>query len=451
MGFGKWVLGGVCAVGAVIAAPVVLPMAAAGAAAAGAAAATAGAAVAGAAATAGAAVAGAATTVGAAVASSAVGTAVAGAAGAVASSAVGTAVAGGMAAVGTTVGAAASAVGTATGVAAISGIATASATAVGTIATAGAVGVAATGVGAKKMLEAKDIVDNAEGKYNKKKNVLDKEEKETNEALNYLGQLKIQVWNDFKEFYDVITRIKNCNITDVDAKDESLRLSKEELDKLQAISFKASELLTASAGSVAAGVVAGLAAYGGTMAVGTASTGASIAGLTGIAATKATLASLGGGSLAAGGLGVAGGTAVLSGLVAAPALAIGGIFLAFKGNSSVEKAMEVEEKVNDAIRQMNESIKLIKDIKDAVNKVYAEIYRLNGNFQKTLKELKNIVDNKEDFRLFTAEEVKVTERCVLTFKVLKELTTTDLLIKKGDNQKINSKEIENVMLKASTL
>jgi len=30
MGFGKWLLGGVCAVGAVIAAPIVLPMAAAG-------------------------------------------------------------------------------------------------------------------------------------------------------------------------------------------------------------------------------------------------------------------------------------------------------------------------------------------------------------------------------------------------------------------------------------
>lgn len=456
MGIGKWILGGVCAVGAVVAAPIVLPMAAAGAAAAGAAAATAGAAVAGAAATAGAAVAGAATTVGAAVASSAVGTAVAGAAGAVASSAVGTAVAGGMAAVGTTVGAAAGAVGTATGVAAISSIATVAGTAtgaaaVGTIATAGAVGVAATGVGAKKMLEAKEIVDKAEGKYNKKKSVLDKEEKETNDGLNYLGQLKLQVWSDFKEFYDVITRIKNCNITDVDAKDESLRLSKEELDNLQAISFKASELLNASAGSIAAGALAGLATYGGTMAIGTASTGTAIAGLTGIAATNATLASLGGGSLAAGGLGIAGGTAVLSGLVAAPALAIGGIFLAFKGNSSVEKAIEVEEKVNDAIKQMNKSIKLVKDIKDAVNKVYTEIYRLNGNFHKTLEELKQIVDNKEDFRLFTPEEVKVTERCVLTFKVLKELTTTDLLIKKGDNQMVNSKEIENVMVKASSL
>lgn len=450
MGVGKWILGGVCAVGAVVAAPVVLPMAA-GAAAAGAAAASAGVAAAGAAAaSAGAAVAGAATAVGTAVASSAVGTAVAGAAGAVASSAVGTAVAGGMATVGGAVGAAAGAVGTATGVAAISSVATVTATttgaaAVGTIATAGAIGAASTGYGAKKMLEAKEIVDKAERKYNSKKQVLDKEEKIANEGLNYLGELKLQIWRDFKEFYNTIEKIKNCNIIEGDAKKETLVLSKEELDNLKAISFKAIELLNASVGSIGAGALAGIAAYGGTMAIGTASTGAAIAGLSGAAATNATLAALGGGSLAAGGLGMAGGTAVLSGLVAAPALAIGGIFIAFKGNSSVEKALEVEKEVEEAILKMNKSIKLIKEIKTVVDEVYTELTILNRSFQDYLLKLKKIVEEKQDFRQFTSEEVEVVKNSVLVVKVLKNITTTDLLVKKGDNQLINKRAIKEAL------
>ena len=53
-----------------------------------------------------------------------------------------------------------------------------------------------------------------------------------------------------------------------------------------------------------------------------ASTGTAIATLSGAAATNATLAFFGGGSLAAGGLGMAGGTAVLGGLVAGPALCV---------------------------------------------------------------------------------------------------------------------------------
>ena len=53
--------------------------------------------------------------------------------------------------------------------------------------------------------------------------------------------------------------------------------------------------------------------------IGTASTGTAISTLSGAAATKATLAWLGGGALAAGGLGVAGGTVVLGGVAFAGA------------------------------------------------------------------------------------------------------------------------------------
>lgn len=413
MGIGKWILGGVCAAGAIVAAPVVLPMAAAGA--------------------------------------TAVATAASSVGAAVASSAAGTAVAGGMAAIGTTVGTAAGAVGTATGLGALSSVATVAAgtttgaAAVGTIATAAAVGAASTGYGAKKMLEAKSIVDNAERKYNAKKLILDKEEKIANEALNYLGKLKLQIWGDFNEFYATIEKIKNCNIIDGNAKEESLVLTKEELDNLKAISFKAIELLNASVGSIGAGALTGIAAYGGTMAIGTASTGASIAGLSGAAATNATLAALGGGSLTAGGLGMAGGTAVLSGLVAAPALAVGGIFIAFKGNSSVEKALEVEREAEDAVEKFEISIRLIKDIKITVDEVYNELTILNDTFKFYLRNLKEIIARKQDFKQFTEEEVSVVQNIVLIVKVLKNITTTDLLITKGDKQEINEKSIKAVL------
>lgn len=83
-------------------------------------------------------------------------------------------------------------------------------------------------------------------------------------------------------------------------------------------------------GAAAGGAVGGATAYATFMAAaafGSASTGTAIAGLSGVAATNATLALLGGGTLAAGGAGVMGGTMLLAGLVAAPAAiaAVGGI------------------------------------------------------------------------------------------------------------------------------
>lgn len=74
----------------------------------------------------------------------------------------------------------------------------------------------------------------------------------------------------------------------------------------------------------AAGAVAAVSALGGTAVLGTDSTGTAIASLHGAAAAGATLAHLGGGSVAAGGLGIAGGVAALGTTFAVPAIAAGG-------------------------------------------------------------------------------------------------------------------------------
>lgn len=103
----------------------------------------------------------------------------------------------------------------------------------------------------------------------------------------------------------------------------------------------------AGAAGVAAGTGAGAAAaYTTFLAVGawgTASTGVSIASLSGIAATNATMAAIGGGSLASGGAGIAGGTALLGGIVAAPAaLAAAGVVAWMIHRKRKEMAQKVE-------------------------------------------------------------------------------------------------------------
>ena len=66
------------------------------------------------------------------------------------------------------------------------------------------------------------------------------------------------------------------------------------------------------AGSIAGGSLA-IGSWALVTTLGSASTGAAISGLSGVAATNATLAWFGGGALAAGGAGMAGGMAVLGG------------------------------------------------------------------------------------------------------------------------------------------
>jgi transcriptional regulator with XRE-family HTH domain len=114
--------------------------------------------------------------------------------------------------------------------------------------------------------------------------------------------------------------------------------------------------LAVGTGSAAAGAaVGGAAAYVTFVtaaALGTASTGAAISGLSGIAATNATLALLGGGTLAAGGAGVAGGMMVLTGIVALPALILfaGGLALMVKRNR--KQRQEFDAQLREAEAQL---------------------------------------------------------------------------------------------------
>ncbi len=122
--------------------------------------------------------------------------------------------------------------------------------------------------------------------------------------------------------------------------------------RIRFTTYGVAHVLAGGMGAGAAGAaVGGAAAYGTFMAAaafGTASTGAAIAGLSGVAATNAALALLGGGTLAAGGAGVAGGTALLAGIVAAPALvlALGGLVWMVKRNRRQQQ--ELTEKLNQA-------------------------------------------------------------------------------------------------------
>lgn len=88
-------------------------------------------------------------------------------------------------------------------------------------------------------------------------------------------------------------------------------------------------------GSAAVSTAAGAWALVG--AVGTASTGTSIAALSGAAATNATLAWFGGGAVAAGGGGMAGGALVLGGIVAVPAVILMATFTHVAAGRKIEE------------------------------------------------------------------------------------------------------------------
>ncbi len=95
----------------------------------------------------------------------------------------------------------------------------------------------------------------------------------------------------------------------------------------------ANQMAIAGVAGLGAGMATSAAAFGLVAMYGIASTGTAIGTLSGAAASSATLAYLGGGSIAAGGFGVAGGTVLLGTGVGAVVVVVGGtVYAAFKWN-----------------------------------------------------------------------------------------------------------------------
>lgn len=210
----------------------------------------------------------------------------------------------------------------------------------------GAAAVGAAIFGAKKMIDSSDNNSRAEELQILAKKIYDEaiarleySRENTNEMLEQLGTTKVNIWaNDMNGFINAFSKFKNVKQEGTLALEGSLEITPENIKAIKNSALKASEMVNAGLGSLAAGTLAGVAAYGGASMFAAASTGTAISTLSGAAATNATLAFFGGGSIASGGLGVAAGSAVLGGVVLGPALALAGMFMSAKSEENLAKA-----------------------------------------------------------------------------------------------------------------
>ncbi|MGN9163028.1 hypothetical protein [Clostridium sulfidigenes] len=317
----------------------------------------------------------------------------------------------------------------------------------GAAAVAGGTGLVSGGMGAKKVHDAKKIISSAQYDYDKKKSELDETEKKTTTCLDELGEQKLEIWKSFKRFSDAFEKIKNKPQFTANNEDK-LSFTKHELDEIQNISITAIDILGSSMLSAGAGALAGFAAYSGTMAIGVASTGTAISALSGAAATNATLAALGGGAIGssatAGGMAL--GTTVLGAAVAGPVVAVGGLLLNAKGNSSLLKAEEVRSEVAKAIRLMNESINYLNKLRGVSINLNSELKQLFSVYEKQVSILEYLVSREIDYDIYSSDDKKIVENNIMLVKLLKQITQVDLIKEFNGKDVVQEHTIKNEII-----
>lgn len=297
----------------------------------------------------------------------------------------------------------------------------------------GATGICSGIYGGVKMKEANDTAKSAKRCHEENVARFEKTEKQANEAMDNLGKTELTILNSFKKFQDLFEKIKNrpdfgkVNIGEVDLPE----YNPEELEKV----YIGAGLLLGGLGGAALGTAGAFAASGATtaaiMAWGTASTGTAISTLSGAAATNAVLAWLGGGAIAAGGGGMALGSALLGGATLGVGLLVGGVVFAFSGSKLSDKADEAWSQMIKAEKQINEICSYLNELKLLSKKYLDSLNKVNSIYKRELAQLATTVEvyEKTDYNSFTYAEQTALKNTVLLVKLLKVMCEVQLVLK----------------------
>lgn len=292
----------------------------------------------------------------------------------------------------------------------------------------------------------RNIKEACEIYYEKAQKVTETARESLNKTINDFGKYRLEsLQSTTGRFLGILkdmdksSRIKEYEILD------SVGINTDTIQKMNRLDMEATTALksTATVGALGAAAAMGTPALVSSAvgALATASTGTAISTLSGAAATNATLAWLGGGSLAAGGTGVAGGAAVLSALTAGATAGIGlvaaGLIASTYYSKKLTEAKEYQKNVETHVVDME----LLWGILDSIKQRTEELKSVTMQLEKRLKnELEYLEPLAVDFSTNNNYYNTVFQRTGLLAKSMSELAQAPLLDEDG-NASIKSAQI----------
>lgn len=305
---------------------------------------------------------------------------------------------------------------------------------------AGTVGVGSGLHGISKIKKAKETIVIAEKRHQENIDRFDDMSINANNMMDTLGELELKILNSFEHFSNIIERIQN-RPQFVTYNKEGVSLPKYDKEQLKNVSVGAGILLGSLGGAVA-GTAGGFAAAGATtsavVALGTASTGTAISTLSGAAATNATLAVLGGGTIAAGGGGIALGTTVLSGATLGVGLLVGGIIFNVAGSKLSDNAEEAYRQMEEAENNINQICSYLKELSDEASKYIKTLNIVKDSYEEHLEHLSCVTDQKTNWIEFSDHEKILTQNTILLVGLLYNMCKVDLVRKAKNDKDINT-------------
>lgn len=323
-------------------------------------------------------------------------------------------------------------------------------------AVAGATGVGLGIKGAVDMADANDTLNKAKKRDEENLKRHKNTETRTLKIMDELGAAEINALKDFDKFSKLFEKIHNKPKFEK-ILGTNVKIAPFTPNELNNASVGAA-VLAGGLGGAALGTAGGFAAASATtaavMALGTASTGTAISTLSGVAATNATLAALGGGSLAAGGGGMALGTTILGASTLGVGLLVGGIIFSLSGSSISDKADKAHQQMLENEKKVNTICKFLDELRTSASSYLNTFRRVVTIYDYYLSKMRHIIEvthsSNPNWNLFSFDEKKTIENTVLLVGVIYNMCKVKLVLSDGakDINRVNNQEIGKATIMA---
>ena len=277
---------------------------------------------------------------------------------------------------------------------------------------------------------AKKIVVKASEKYEQSVNKLEIKREEVSSLLEKVGELKINILkNSVNDFLTTFEKIRDSSgLREL----YDINIDKIEISEIKKMSNMAINLTEGAAAGAFAGSMIAFGAYSAAMGLASASTGTAISTLSGVAATNATLAFFGGGSIASGGLGMAVGQTVLGSIAVGPGLLAMGLILSAKSQQEIDKALTNKDQLDAAVSEMESAISMVIAIRRRASMLYNLLVRLDSRLLALTWQMQDIVENEGyDYRMYQQESKNIIIMAYTTLCSVKAVLDTPLLMEDG--------------------
>jgi len=296
-----------------------------------------------------------------------------------------------------------------------------------------------------KNKEAETIVRKAQRRFQESEENLKTEGNVLNKNLEDFAEAKLLVFTT--QIKNLVDLLKKCKNTSSNFDHRIIELTAEEVKQLECAVSSSLEITSGLAKGLQSGALTAFGAYGGVGLLASASTGTAISTLGGAAATNATLAWLGGGSLAAGGGGMALGTAVLGGIAAGPLIAVAGFVMDSKAEGNLTEAYEYASEIDVNIEKMKLSIEGFKATSRRLDELSNVINELVIRFDDIFNIIVDVSFIEKIKRFFNSNricEVQEIDQLIIVGKHLKMALDISLLDQNGNDNKNFKQEIKRI-------